>query len=75
MVQGSESASDGDADEEVCAVCLRALCRAAIVVLNCNHYFCAECAARLVLRSGRCALCRQPVVQMRCGGEVVGLPK
>lgn len=75
MVQGSESASDGDADEEVCAVCLRALCRAAIVVLNCNHYFCAECAARLVLRSGRCALCRQPVVQMRCDGEVVGLPK
>ncbi|EFO63011.1 Hypothetical protein GLP15_2767 [Giardia lamblia P15] len=74
MVQGSESASDGDADEEVCAVCLKVLCRAAVVVLNCNHYFCAECAARLVLRSGRCALCRQPVVRMRYGGETVGLP-
>lgn len=74
MEQGTESASDGDADEEVCAICLLALSRATIMVLGCDHYFCADCTARLILRSGRCALCRKPVTRMRCGDEAVGLP-
>lgn len=74
IVHGSESASDGDADEEVCAVCLLALNRTTTMVLGCNHYFCSDCTARLILRSGRCALCRKVATQMRCGDEVVGLP-
>lgn len=74
VAQGSENVSDGDADEEFCAVCLQALCRTTIIALGCKHHFCAECVARLILRSGRCALCRQTVTQLRCDNETVGLP-
>lgn len=57
-----EEAYEEGGDMFECCVCLQENSASDAACLPCGHFYCSQCADRLVSSSGMCAMCRAPFV-------------